>query len=326
MARRCRGSGQRTSAEAGQAVTDVALIPAFVNPGSGNSEKAREVLASSGRFDIREIQPARLDDEIRKAVNAGAKRILVAGGDGSICTGAGAICGSEVELAVLPVGTLNHFAIDSGIPTDLAEAAKVGAGTATATVDLGFAGDRVFLNTSSIGAYVTFVRLRDRLEKRFGYRLASLIAMIRIFVMMPTIGVQIEVDGVAQTYRTPLVFIGVGERELQLPTLGSRVKGGKRGLHIFVLRGRKRARLFVMALAAVARGVATVRRMPELDAFLVDHCAIDMRRRRATVAFDGETELMVLPLEYRTERDALRIVVPEPSPEVAGAPASAPES
>jgi diacylglycerol kinase family enzyme len=303
-------------------VTDVGLIPAFVNPESGNSEKAREALASSGRFDIREIQPARLDEEIRKAVKAGAKRILVAGGDGSICTGAGAICGSEVELAVLPAGTLNHFAIDSGIPTDLAEAAKVGVGTATATVDVGYAGDRVFLNTSSIGAYVTFVRLRDRLEKRFGYRLASLIAMIRIFVMMPTIGVQVEVDGVTQTYRTPLVFIGVGERELQLPALGSRVKGGggKRGLQVFVLRGRKRARLFVMALAAVARGVDTVRRMPELDAFLVDHCTIDMKRRRAMVAFDGETELMTLPLEYRIERDALRIVVPEPTPKVAGAP------
>jgi diacylglycerol kinase family enzyme len=301
-------------------VTDVALIPAFVNPESGNSEKAREALASSGRFDIREIQPARLGEEIREAVRAGAKRILVAGGDGSICTGAGAICGSEVELAVLPAGTLNHFAIDNGIPTDLAEAAIVGAGTATVTVDVGYAGDRVFLNTSSIGAYVTFVRLRDRLEKRFGYRFASLIAMIRIFVMMPTIGVQIEVDGIAQTYRTPLVFIGVGERELQLPTFGSRVKGGKRGLQVFVLRGRKRARLFVMALAAVARGVETVRRMPELDAFLVDHCTIDMKRRGTVVAFDGETELMTLPLEYRIERDSLRIVVPEPTSRVAGAP------
>jgi diacylglycerol kinase family enzyme len=326
MARRCRGSGQRTSAEAGHVVTDVALIPAFVNPESGNSEKAREALASSGRFDIREIQPARLDEEIRKAVKAGAKRILVAGGDGSICTGAGAICGSEVELAVLPAGTLNHFAIDSGIPADLAEAARVGVGTATATVDVGYAGDRVFLNTSSIGAYVTFVRLRDRLEKRFGYRLASLIAMIRIFVMLPTIGVQIEVDGVTQIYRTPLVFIGVGERELQLPILGSRVKGGKHGLHVFVLRGRKRARLFVMALAAVARGVDTVRRMPELDALLVDHCTIDMKRRGTMVAFDGETELMTLPLEYRIGRDSLRIVVPEPTAEEAGTPTPAPES
>ena len=70
--------------------------------------------------------------------------------------------------------------------------------------------------------------------------------------------------------------------------------------------------MLVVALAAVARGVETVRRMPELDAFIVERCTIDLRRSRALVAFDGETELMTTPLEYRIERDSLRIVVPEP--------------
>ena len=218
---------------------------------------------------------------------------------------------ADVELAVVPAGTLNHFAIDAGIPVDIAEALKVGAGTKTMTVDVGYAGERVFLNTSSLGSYVTFVRIRDRLEKRFGYRLATVIAMARIVAMMPTIGVQLEVEGKLRTYRTPLVFIGVGERELQLPHLGGRVKNGKRGLHVFVVRGRRRARLFVVALAAVARGLETVRRMPEVDAFLVDRCTVDFRRPRILASFDGETELMSTPLEYRIERDSLRIVVPE---------------
>jgi len=292
-------------------VTDGSRIPAFVNRGSGNSEKARQALASSGRFDIKEVDPAKLEEEVRDAVTKGAARILIAGGDGSICTGAAAVCGTAVELAVLPAGTLNHFAIDSGIPIDLDEAAKVGIGTRTITADVGYAGKRLFLNTSSIGAYVTFVRLRDRLEKRFGYRLATLFAMARVFALLRTVRLEIEVNGKLQYYRTPLVFVGVGERELQLPSLGKRVKGGERALHVFVVRGRERARLFIVALAAVARGVDTVKRMPDVDAFLVDRCKIDMRRRRAVVAFDGETEVMDLPLEYRIDRDALRVVVPE---------------
>jgi len=304
-------------------VTDASLIPAFVNPGAGNFKEARDALASSGHFDVREVEPEKLEEEIRTAVRGGAKRILVAGGDGSICTGAAAICGSDVELAILPAGTLNHFAMDTGIPVDLAEAVKVGVGTGTMTVDVGYAGERVFLNTSSIGAYVTFVRLRGRLEPRFGYRLASLIAMTRIFVMMPTFRIALDVEGVLKDYRTPLVFIGVGERQLQLPHLGNRVKDGKRDLHVFVVRGRQRARLLVVALAAVARGVETVRRMPEVDAFLVERCTIDLRRGRALVAFDGETELMTTPLEYRIERDSLRIVVPEPVEEATAEAAAA---
>ncbi|MEP6904615.1 MAG: diacylglycerol kinase family protein [Gemmatimonadales bacterium] len=298
-------------------MTDVALIPAFVNPGAGNYEKAREALASSGRFDIREVSGTRLGDEIRRAVKEGASRIVVAGGDGTICTAAGITCGTDVELAILPAGTLNHFALDHGIPTDLAKAAEVALGSATTMAEVGYAGDRIFLNTSSIGSYVAFVRMRDRLEKRFGYHLASLIAMVRIFVMMPTVGVQLEVDGAIQTYRTPLVFIGVGERELQVPSLGGRIKGGKRGLQIFVVRGRKRGRLLSVALAAVARGIDC--RTPELDAFLLDHCTIDRKRRRVHVSFDGEIERKTLPLDYRIERDALKIVIPEPITEQEGA-------
>jgi diacylglycerol kinase family enzyme len=292
-------------------VTNASLIPAFVNPGAGNFEKARDALASSGHFDVREVDPGKLREVIKEAIASGAKRVVVAGGDGSICAGAAAISGTDVELAVIPAGTLNHFAIDSGIPIDLAEAVKVGIGTKTMTVDVGYAGERLFLNTSSIGAYVTFVRLRDRLARRFGYRLASVIAMVRIVAAMPTVIVEVEVEGHLKRYRTPLVFVGVGERELQLPHLGHRVKNGKRGLHVFVVSGRKRARLLVVALAAVARGVETVRHMPEVDAFLVDRCSIDLRRGHARIAFDGETEVMQTPLEYRIERDVVRLVVPE---------------
>jgi diacylglycerol kinase family enzyme len=292
-------------------VTDASLIPAFVNRGSGSFEKARDALASSGRFDLHEVDPSKLESEIKRVVDSGPTRILIAGGDGSICAAAQVIAGSNVELAVIPGGTLNHFAIDHGIPLDPEEAVKVATGSKTATVDVGYAGKRVFLNTSSIGAYVTFVTMRDRLECRFGYRLASLIATSRILALMPTIGVELEVGNEIRNYRTPLFFVGVGERELQLPHLGNRVKDGKRGLHIFVVGTRQRARLLVVAFEAVARGVEKVRRMPELDAFVVNKCKVDLRRPMALIAFDGETQMMPTPLAYRIERDALRIVVPE---------------
>lgn len=284
-------------------------IPAFVNTKSGNFEGARAALEHAGSFDVHHLDdPAKLEESIRKSIEAGATRIAVAGGDGSIRSGACAIRGTNVELAVLPAGTLNHFAKDHGIPVDLAEAAVVAGGEVTVTIDAGSVGDTLFLNTSSIGAYVNFMRVRERMEKRFGYRLASFFAMIRTFVLMPTIAVELEVEGKSTIYRTPLLFIGVGERDLQIPAFGSRVKGGKRGLHVIVVRGRRRARVLATALAAVARGVETVARTPELDSFLVERCKIRMRRGLASVALDGEAETMRTPLEYRLERDIIRIV------------------
>jgi diacylglycerol kinase family enzyme len=302
-----QGSGRRQTDQKLK-VANASRIPAFVNPKSGNVEGARTALEQAGSFDVREVDPEKLHDDIREAIDAGATRILVAGGDGSIRAGARAIRGSSCELAVLPAGTLNHFARDHGIPVDLLKAAEAAGGEVTIAIDAGSVGDTIFLNTSSIGAYVTFMRARERREKRFGYALASLIAAIRTFTIMPAITVELEVDGNAATYRTPLVFIGVGERDLQLPHLGRRVENGRRGLHVIIVRGRRKARLLAMAMSAVSRGVKTASRTPELDNFIVERCTITMRRRIVAVALDGEEEIMTPPLEYRLERDILRVV------------------
>lgn len=283
-------------------------IPAFVNSASGTAEGAREALAT-GSFDVHEVPAAELEARILETLGSNPRRILIAGGDGSIRTAAQAVAGKDVELAVLPSGTLNHFAKDHGIPTDLDEAARVAAAGVVVTADAGRVGGKLFHGTSSVGAYVVFMRTREKLEPRLGYRLSTIIAGIWTFIRMPAIAVEIEIEGKKQTLRTPLLFIAVGEREVQLPTLGGRVPDGRRGLHVMVVRGRKRARLFFLALDAVANGIEDASRQPELDAFIVDGCKITMRRKHARIALDGESEIMDTPLEYSFERDILRVVV-----------------
>jgi diacylglycerol kinase family enzyme len=286
-------------------------LPTFVNARAGSADEAGDALSDASRFDVRQIEPERLADEIRQAVDGGASRVLVAGGDGTIAAAAAVVAGTPVELALLPGGTLNHFTRDLGLPIEPAEAAAIATGGRPVEVDVGYVNDRLFLNTSSVGAYVLFVRTRERLERYLGYRLASLVAALRILSGLRSYRVELEVDGALRSYKTPLVFIGVGERDLQLPALGSRVPDGRRGLHVLVVRGRTRARVVAIALAAAARGVQHVSRTPLLDSFLVDYCRIEMPRRRGNVAVDGEIVPMEAPLEYRLARGALRVVVPE---------------
>jgi diacylglycerol kinase family enzyme len=147
-------------------------LKAFLNARCGNVEKAREALEKAG-FDLEEVEPEDIESCIKRAIDGGTKRILVAGGDGTIATAAGLVARTDVELAILPGGTLNHFAKDHNIPTDLNEAAQVASEGVVVGADIGYVNDCVFLNTSSIGAYVTFVRDRERFEKHVGYTLAS---------------------------------------------------------------------------------------------------------------------------------------------------------
>jgi diacylglycerol kinase family enzyme len=288
-------------------------ILALVNPKSGTAEKARAALAEAGAFDVHVVEPEKLTDAIADAVADGKRRIVVSGGDGTIASAAHSLVGTGVELGIVPGGTLNHFARDLGIPADLPTACEIAADhTVAACADVSYVNGLLFINTSSVGAYVKLVRTREQLEPRLGYKLASAAAAMRVFLGLPRFDVEIEVEGVLRRYRTPLVFVGVGERELKLPTLGKRIPRGRRGLHVMVVRGRTRAGLLALALAAVARGVRHVSRTPKLDSFIVDQCRVFLRRR-GPVAVDGEIVQLDTPLEYRLVRDALKVVVREPA-------------
>jgi len=284
---------------------------AFLNAACGNAEAAREAISAAG-FELEAVQPKELEQCLEKAIREGTKRILVAGGDGTIATAAGLVAKTKTELAILPGGTLNHFAKDHGIPTDLGKAALVAADGQVVGADIGYLNDCVFLNTSSLGAYVTFVRERERMEKYLGYTIASVVAFARMMGEIRTFSVTLEGEGQKRTYRASLVFIGVGERELKLPILGSRVKNGRRGLHVMIVKGGRRARLFALALAGITKGTHEADKLPEFAELLVDSCRIDLTRPTATIGLDGELKRFRTPLDYHIERDALQLVVAPP--------------
>lgn len=279
----------------------------FLNAAGGGAEAAREALIDAG-FDLQVVQPTELESRLKQEITGGAKRIAVAGGDGTIATAATLVANKDVELAILPCGTLNHFAKDHGIPADMAKAAVVAVDGVVTLADVGYVNDDIFLNTSSIGAYVSFVRVRERFEKHLGYRIASLFAAIRTWAHLRSFAVTLEVEGEKKVYRSSMVFIGVGERELKLPILGNRIQNGRRGLHVMIVGGRKKARLFAVALAGIAKGTKEAEKLPEFDDFIVDSCRIDLTRSHALIGIDGELTEMKTPLDFRVERDALHLV------------------
>ncbi|HEX6252482.1 MAG TPA: diacylglycerol kinase family protein [Gemmatimonadaceae bacterium] len=290
-----------------------ARIPAFVNPNSPSGRDAREALAQIDQFELIDLDGQSLRSRIQSVVDSGCRRLLVAGGDGTLGTAAAVLIGKDVEMAVLAAGTLNHFAKDHGIPEDTSEAIGTALGGATAQVDAGVVSDHAFLNTASVGMYVRYVRTRERLERFLGYRVASAAAFIATFLRPRALSVELEVDGAKHQYRTPLLFVGVGERELKAPEFGGRIAGGRRGLHVMIVRGRRPARLLTMALAAAARGVVHAAASPDLDAFIVESCTVRVRGRHSmTVGLDGELIRVPVPLEFRLARDSLHVVGARP--------------
>ena len=111
---------------------------------------------------------------------ASEARILgVAGGDGSISTACAVALEAGLPLLVIPAGTFNHFAGDLGVWSVDDALAALRAGEAV-LVDIGVAGQRSFINTSSTGIYVDLVHARRRLEPALGRRVAAVAALIQV--------------------------------------------------------------------------------------------------------------------------------------------------
>jgi diacylglycerol kinase family enzyme len=294
-------------------------ITAFVNPHSPKGADARAALVQAGVFEVVDLEPQTVRSQIESALTAGAKRVLVAGGDGTLGTAAAALLGTDRELAVVAAGTLNHFVKDHGLPEDVTEAIGTALSDGSATVDAGVVSQHAFLNTASVGMYVRYVRARERMERYVGYRLASVAALVATFLRPRYLAVELQVEGVVRSYRTPLLFVGVGERELKAPSFGARVQGGRRGLHVIIVRGRRPARLLTTAMAAAARGVDHVSASPDVDSFMADSCTVRVRSRTSlTIGVDGELMRLPAPLEFRVARDALRVVGAVPPADVVG--------
>ena len=118
-------------------------------------------------------------DAIQKSYDV----IVAGGGDGTVNAVASAIIGnSAIKLGILPMGTLNHFARDLGIPIDMEKAVETIVTGHVKSIDVGEVNGKIFINNSGLGLYPAMVRLREGLQKS-GHRkfLAAIWASLRIF-------------------------------------------------------------------------------------------------------------------------------------------------
>lgn len=276
--------------------------------GARHAEAWLKALRADTRFRAVPLSRTAIEPAVREAALPGTPVVAVAGGDGTLGQAAAALVGSDTALAVLPAGTRNHFARDHEIPLDPPQALDVAASGVARTVDVGRVEGRIFLNTSSVGSYVNYVRLRWRMERWLGYGGASVVAAMRNLRRFRGYAVRLEVDGMQVRYEAPVVFIGVGERELARPSIGGRKRGGRRGLHVLVLSETSRLAAVRLAARAFTTGLTSLGEESGVHGFLVDACEVDLPRPQGTVALDGELEGMRAPLRYQLERDALRVI------------------
>ena len=277
------------------------LIPAFVNPLAGNADAARDALRAVGGFDIREVPPDTLAEQRARSGRRGGdahsrrrRRRLDRQRGGRARRNRRRAGDSAVAERSIISRRICRCRSSSKTAARVALEGRRSRRGRRASVN-----DRIFLNTSSVGAYVTFVRARERLERRLGYHIASLVAgdatarsaCRRFASRSRSRGVRASISR-----RSCSSASASASSSFRRSALASRAE--RPGLHVMVVRRASGAR--ARWRSASPRRRAECRRSsrtPALDAFLVDSCTIEPRTRIAAV--DGEIVRVAPPLEYR---------------------------
>ena len=234
--------------------------------------------------------------------------LVAAGGDGTVSVAAAAAIAAGKPLGIIPTGTLNHFARDAGLPLTLPDAVAILRAGHTRRFAVGIVNGRIFINNASIGAYPRMVWERKRARQRGLPRaVASMLAALETWIELRSDTVRLAVDGHELVRRSPFVFVGNSEYDVEGVRLGRRPRmtDGKLSLYVAPDTGR------LGALALPVRALlGSLKRHEKFEAWLASSIRLDMEGPRVGVALDGELAVLETPLRYSVRPGALRVIVP----------------
>ena len=287
-------------------------LPVLINRAGGAAAALGDTLratveqafdAAGRSIDLQIVDGAGLAEALARF--RGQPRVVVGGGDGTLGCAAAILSNTPTALAILPLGTRNHLARQLDIPLDLAAAVEVAVNGQRRRIDLGIAGDRVFVNNASFGIYTRFVRQRD--EHTGPKWLSAIPATWHALRHMRAQHFSLRFDGESREVTTPLLFVGNNEYSIQRGHIGDREALDDGQLSVYAVAPQGPHRLIAFALRALL-GFAR----PERDFTECANAGEVVIEGQGWIegAFDGELEWLPLPLNLRSLPNALGVVTP----------------
>jgi len=295
-------------------LTESSSPACILNGHSVHVEEARAHIARiSGELGVRaQVIVTQRGDDISslaaRAVSENRRPVVAGGGDGTVNAVAGKLVGTDGILGVLPMGTLNHFAKDAGIPRSLEAAVRnIFSGQVT-PVDVGEVNGRVFVNNSGIGFYPHFVRQREE-QERHGHvkRVAFMLALRSVVRHYFRLRMKVHMDqGEALEHLTPFLFVGNNRYQTAGLKIGTRSRLDSGQLWVCTAprtHGQNLVRVALRTLVGRETDQA-------LNSFEVKEIWVQPGTERVNVSMDGEVIVMNAPLHYSMRPRALRVMVP----------------
>ncbi len=240
----------------------------------------------------------------RQAVEEGFEKIVAAGGDGTVNEVVNGLAGSKIALGLLPMGTVNVFAMELGLPSHNLELCwDVIQGENERLADLPSANGKYFVQLAGVGLDAQVVKETSLAFKRSFGPLSYLISAAQIAARQPP-KLLIESEN-ASVEEGSFVLIGNG-----------RLYGGPFPFfkHALIDDGLIDVvvfkRLGYLEIIKYLQDVvfSSDIRVPEIEYFQTGHLRITSEQD-VPVELDGELAGNC-PVDFQIQQRALRVLVP----------------
>jgi diacylglycerol kinase family enzyme len=286
----------------------------FLNPTSGNrmspAERAlmREAFTEAGLEVFEVARDLPMESIIRERLDRGQRLFLAAGGDGTINHVLQPLVNSEATLAVIPIGTYNHFAKDLGIPLPWREALEVAMRGTTRQIDCGRINHRFFANNVSLGLYPELVIRREEKGRDYPRWKARLYAIYTTLLKFPHVSFAVETANHREAIRTHLFLVSNNSYDLsRIGIEAPRTTLEEGRLSVYWLPHVPRLELMKF-VAHYLRG--NVRHAPGFRSFRTKQMKLYSPKPKLRVGIDGEVFEMETPVVITTVPQSLLVKVP----------------
>lgn len=286
------------------------IVNAHARRGEVWFEDAKSKLAEAGVELSRVVLLGKnqsLETEVKSALAEGCRAILVGGGDGTLSAAAKLVARSDAVLGVLPLGTGNAFARDLGIKTDIDIAVKVIAGGFVGQVDLGRAGDKVFLNVASLGLSTLIASKLSKAPKALLGPLAYVVPLLQAVRIIRPFRARLTFEDGIDEIRVYQIVVGNGRFHAGPFPLDEHARIDSGEFLIYAVGAEDRRVLF-RYLLAVLWGRQT--ELPEVQVWRRTKVQIETWPTRKVV-LDGEIALQT-PCRFEVVPKGLSVFMPNP--------------
>ncbi|HYY14439.1 MAG TPA: diacylglycerol kinase family protein [Chthoniobacterales bacterium] len=251
-------------------------------------------------------RPGEAEVLTRRAVGEGFEKIVAAGGDGTINEVVNGLADSSAVLGLLPIGTVNVFATELGLPVhDLQLCWEIICGDHTRTVDLPTANGKHFVQLAGVGLDAQVVKETSLAFKRSFGPLSYLIAAAQIAARTPP-RLYIEAEN-APINESSFVLIGNGRH------YGGPFPFFKHALLddglLDVVAFKRLGYLEIIKYLQDVFFSSDIR-LPEVEYFQTQRLRITSDQD-VPVELDGEL-VGTCPVEFETREKYLRVLAPPP--------------